>query len=48
MTIDDLPAECDPTHPTCDVGVTPCDTTADCPTDYYCSLGCCIENVIIT
>jgi hypothetical protein len=29
----------------CADGVTPCDTSADCPTDtaYYCITGCCIE-----
>lgn len=47
MTIDDLPPECSGTDPTCDPGVTPCVTTADCPAGYYCSLGCCIEDIIL-
>jgi hypothetical protein len=47
MTVDDLPPECSDTPPTCDPGVTPCETTADCPTMYYCSMGCCIEDVVL-
>jgi hypothetical protein len=47
MTPDDLPPECSDTTPQCDDGVTPCATTADCPADYYCSLGCCIEDIIL-
>jgi hypothetical protein len=47
MTVADLPPECSETPPACDPGVTPCDTTADCPTGYYCSLGCCIEDVVL-
>jgi len=47
MTPADLPPECSETPPACDPGVPSCETTADCPTGYYCSLGCCIEDVVL-
>jgi len=47
MTVDDLPPECDDTTPTCPDGVTTCTATPDCPTGYYCSVGCCVEDVMI-
>jgi hypothetical protein len=50
----DLPADCydsgdmdagTPAH-TCDDGETPCNDTSDCPNNYYCQLGCCIEIIL--
>lgn len=37
---DELDPECDPDMQTCPSG-DPCDTNADCATDYFCYLGCC-------
>lgn len=51
-TAEDLPAECYPPDTdggmpmyTCDEG-TVCASTADCPLDYYCQLGCCAPTLI--
>ncbi len=54
-TVEDLPAECfadpDPDDPdaepepvpTCDDGEQVCTTTAECPENFYCQLGCCLQ-----
>ncbi len=42
--VDDLPPECNDT-PKCDVGVTPCETLADCPGGQFCQTGCCVDIV---
>jgi hypothetical protein len=47
-TAADLPASCRTDGGmgyTCDMGTT-CAADADCPTDYYCSLGCCLPFII--
>ncbi len=46
QTVDDLPPECDD-RPRCPEGQTSCTVTTDCPLYHYCSLGCCIEQVLI-
>jgi len=54
-TVADLPEECHPDDPdagmdgggpgyTCDDGQV-CASSADCPSSYYCSLGCCLPQV---
>lgn len=54
-TAEDLPADCfgepdpeDPDAPThaCDNGETPCNDTSDCPSNFYCQLGCCLEVIL--
>ncbi len=44
QTDDDLPPECDGENE-CPGSETPCDTTADCGPDEYCSSSCCINEV---
>lgn len=52
-TVEDLPEDCyatpadmgtpDSPPQSCDDGETPCNDTPDCPTNFYCQLGCCIR-----
>jgi hypothetical protein len=44
QTEDDLPSDCQGSNE-CPGGETPCDVSADCGTDQYCSAGCCINVV---
>jgi hypothetical protein len=44
QTSEDLPPECDGENE-CPGDETPCDTTADCGPDEYCSFSCCINEV---
>jgi len=44
QTEDDLPDSCNNMNE-CPGGETPCDVSADCGTDQYCSAGCCINVV---
>jgi hypothetical protein len=44
QTEDDLPQDCQGTNE-CAGGETPCDVSADCGADQYCSAGCCINVV---
>jgi hypothetical protein len=37
---EDLPPECVPGENMCDTG-DPCESTANCPTDWFCYLNCC-------